>query len=143
MGIEYARAMLRDSMYDLILGMYREKDLELAFYTDIARDVCEWGERIMILGTYDPTPYREKFVFIQEQGIKARHLYFQFGDHLFNKLSDYPTVQMEMSNIMFDVIDRMGASDSEPVIYANGRRTVTMFALREDHEDITIETMKD
>lgn len=140
LGVEYARAMLRDSMYDMVKGMYIEKDLEICFYTDIARDLCEWGERIMILGTYMPTPQREKFVFIHEQGIKARHLYFQFGDHMFNKLSDRPAVQMEMSNIMFDVIARLGDSTQEPVIHADGRRTVSMFSLKEDHEE---DSMKD
>lgn len=143
LGVEYARAMLRDSMYDMVLTSYREKGLEVAFYTDIARDLCEWGDRVMILGTYCPTSGREKFVFIHEQGIKAKRLYFQFGDHLFNKLSDYPAIQMEMSNIMFDVIDRMGEPGQPPIIHANGRRTVSVFALREDHEELTVDSMKD
>lgn len=140
LGVEYARAMLRDSMYDMVRAMYIEKDLGLQFYTDIARDLCDWSEKIMILGTYSPTPQREKFVFIHEQGIKAKRLYFQFGDHLFNKLSDRPAVQMEMSNIMFDVIDRMGQAGVEPVIHADGRRTISLFTLREGHDE---DSMKD
>lgn len=140
LGVEYARAMLRDSMYDMVKQMYIDKGLEFNFYTDIARDLCEWGERIMILGTYAPTPQREKFVFIHEQGIPAKRLYFQFGDHMFNKLSERPAVQMEMSNIMFDVIDRMGDSAFEPVIHADGRRTLSLFVLKEGHAE---DSMKD
>ncbi|MNF11274.1 hypothetical protein D3C80_2124560 [compost metagenome] len=59
---------------------------------------------------------------------------------MFNKLSDRPAVQMEMSNIMFDVIARLGDSTQEPVIHADGRRTVSMFSLKEDHEE---DSMKD
>lgn len=140
LGVEYARAMLRDSMYDLVLKMYKEKDLELEFYFDIAKDLCEWGDRIQLLGTYCPTSQREKFVFIHEQGIPAKRLYFQFGDHMFNKLSALPAVQMEMSNIMFDVIDQKGMPGHDPVIHASGNRTISMFVLRDDHVE---DSMKD
>ncbi|MNM43957.1 hypothetical protein D3C81_548470 [compost metagenome] len=140
LGTEYARAMLRDSMYDMVLTMYKDKGLEMAFYTDIARDLCEWGDRIQFLGLYNPTEHREKFVFFHGQGIPAKRMYFQYGDHLFNRLVDYPSIQMEMSNIMFDVIDRKGDPGQEPVIHANGRRTVSMFVLKTEESQ---DSMKD
>lgn len=132
--------MLRDSMYDMVLKMYKDKDMELEFYFDIARDLCAWGESIQYLGTYFPSEKREKFVFIHEPGITAKRLYFQFGDHMFNKLSDLPAVQMEMSNIMFDVIDQKGMPGHEPVIHADGRRTISLFTLR---DDVAEDSMKD
>lgn len=140
LGIPYARAMIRDSMYDLVLQTYKGKGLEMAFYTDIAYDLCQWCERIMVLGRYDVTAYREKFVFYHEQGIQARRLYFQFGDHIHNRLVDYPAAQMEMSNIMFDVIDRKGVPGQEPLIFASPNRSISFFELREEEPQ---DSMKD
>ncbi|MNH28672.1 hypothetical protein D3C79_888570 [compost metagenome] len=118
-------------MYDMVQKMYLEKGMDLEFHYDIAKDLCEWADRIQFLGMYTTDAQRQKFVFIHRQGVPAHRLYFQFGDHLFNKLSTLPAIQMEMSNIMFDVIDQKGEPGHDPVIHADGNRTITLFKLKE------------
>lgn len=129
---QYAKMMLWDSMYDLLKEMYISKGLEMAFYQDMAKPLNDWLENIQFLKMYCPSKQREKFVFIHEQGIQAERMYIQIGDILFNNLTKFPDVQLEMADIMFDLIGEKGDPTIQPVTFSTPYMACHLFTLKEE-----------
>jgi len=131
LGKDYARLMLKQSVYDVIHEQFASRKLEREFYQEGYPALVEhWYDDLSLVGFYPSKPGMVKYVFSPTNGLPTERIFVQIGDNYVNKLSDCPRLRLDISDILFETIGRKGDPETEPFVFADGDRIVNLFALK-------------
>lgn len=131
-GSEFARMCLISVIRDMIVTMYRQRNLEHEYYTSgMAMYVEHWMKNIVLYQMPTVTKGYPLYMFKHKSGAFAKRLLFTAGDHALNKLSSMPNIQMDVADLVCDLMGIKAKEGVLPLTFSDSDRFANLFELKD------------
>ena len=70
-------------------------------------------------------------MFKHKSGVFAKRILFTAGDHGMNKLSDMPSTQMDVADLVCNLMGITGKEDVLPLVFSDSDRFANLFELKD------------
>lgn len=131
-GSDYAKMCLVNVVRDMIVTMYRQHNLEQEYYTGgMAFYVECWVRNIVLYQMPTITKGYPIYMFKHKSGAFAKRILFTAGDHGMNKLSDMPSTQMDVADLVCNLMGIKGKENVLPLVFSDSDRFANLFELKD------------
>lgn len=131
-GSDFARMCLINVIRDMIVTMYRQRNLEYEYYTTgVAFYVERWVQNIILYQMPTIANGCPIYMFKHKSGSFAKRILFAAGDHAMNKLSDMPAAQMDAADLVCSLMGIKGKEGVMPLVFSDSDRFANLFELKD------------
>lgn len=131
-GSDFARMCLINVIRDMIVTMYRQRNLEYEYYTTgVAFYVERWVQNIVLYQMPTIANGCPIYMFKHKSGSFAKRILFAAGDRAMNKLSDMPAAQMDAADLVCSLMGIKGKEGVMPLVFSDSDRFANLFELKD------------
>ena len=131
-GSDFARMCLINVIRDMIVTMYRQRNLEYEYYTGgMAFHVEYWVRNIVLYQMPTITKGYPIYMFKHKSGAFAKRILFAAGDHAMNRLSDMSSTQMDVADLVCNLMGIKGKEGVMPLVFSDSDRFANLFELKD------------